>query len=146
MIRDALVEVFRHDLRGVNVGFASVTDIEVSPDLHYARVYMSGLKEDETRATVDALQEARGQVRYALGKRIRLRYTPELDFRYDETTMRASRIEEILMQVLPKKAKPEETDGDEVDEPDDESDDQADESDDASDESDEQSGKSEEQP
>ena len=121
MIRDALVEVFRHDLRGMNVGFTSVTDIEVSPDLHYARVYMSGLKEDETRATVDALQEAKGQVRYALGKRIRLRYLPELDFRYDETTMRASRIEEILMQVMPKQEKTEETDDDQPDEPDEQS-------------------------
>lgn len=125
MIRDALVEVFRHDLRGVDIGIASVTDIEVSPDLHYARIYMSGLKEEETRATVDALQEQKGAIRYALGKRIRLRYLPELDFRYDETTMRASRIEEILMQVMPKKTTPEETDDDQPDEQPDESDEQS---------------------
>ena len=125
MIRDALVQVFRHDLRGIDVGLTSVTDIEVSPDLHYARVYMSGLKEEDTRATVDLLQEAKGQVRYALGKRIRLRYLPELDFRYDETTMRASRIEEILMQVMPKQAKTEETDDAQPDEQPDESDEQS---------------------
>jgi len=98
MVRDALVEVFRHDLK-TDLGFTSITDVEVSPDLHFARVYISGLKEEETREVVDRLQDLRARVRKFLGARIRLRYTPELDFRYDETTMRASRIEEILMKV-----------------------------------------------
>ena len=44
------------------------------------------------------------QVRHALGKRIHLRYTPELDFRYDETAMRALRIETILREVMPPSA------------------------------------------
>src|SRR5690242_4044658 len=98
LVRDALVEVFRHDLK-TDLGFTSITDVEVSPDLHFARVYISGLKEEETREVVDRLQDLRGRVRKFLGARIRLRYTPELDFRYDETTMRASRIEAILAQV-----------------------------------------------
>ena len=101
MVRDALVEVFRHDLK-TDLGFTSITEVEVSPDLHFARIYISGLKEDETRVVVDRLRDLAGRVRKFLGQRIRLRYTPELDFRYDETTMRASRIEEILMQVAPK--------------------------------------------
>ncbi|HEV7919613.1 MAG TPA: 30S ribosome-binding factor RbfA [Thermoanaerobaculia bacterium] len=100
-IRDALVEVFRHDVQEPPLGFSSFTEVEVSPDLHYARVYVSGLKEDETRALVEKLQEARGRVRHALGRRIHLRYTPELDFRYDETTMRALRVETLLREVLP---------------------------------------------
>jgi ribosome-binding factor A len=98
LVRDALVDVFRQDLK-TDLGFTSITDVEVSPDLHFARVYISGLKEDETRDVVERLQELRGRVRKFLGGRIRLRYTPELDFRYDETTMRASRIEAILTQV-----------------------------------------------
>lgn len=99
MIRDALVEVFRYDLKEVSLGLASITDVEVSPDLHFARVFLSGLDEKETRNTVDALQNARGKVRRFLGQRIRLRYTPELDFKYDETAMRASRIESLLHEV-----------------------------------------------
>lgn len=105
MVREALVEVFRHDLK-TDLGFTSITEVEVSPDLHFARVYISGLKEDETREVAERLQDLRGRVRKFLGARIRLRYTPELDFRYDETTMRASRIEEILMQVAPKPEPP----------------------------------------
>jgi len=114
MVRDALVEVFRHDLK-TDLGFTSITEVEVSPDLHFAIVYISGLKEDETRVIVDRLRDLSGRVRKFLGQRIRLRYTPELDFRYDETTMRASRIEEILMQVAPKPAPAAEEESDESD-------------------------------
>jgi len=102
-IRDALVDVFRRDLKDVALGMTSVTDVEVSPDLQYARVYVSGLTEEETKATVQELQQRKGRIRSLLGQRIRLRYTPELDFRYDETTMRASRIESILSEVMPPK-------------------------------------------
>ncbi|HEY3055134.1 MAG TPA: 30S ribosome-binding factor RbfA [Thermoanaerobaculia bacterium] len=99
VIRDALVDVFRHDLKHMSLGLASITGVDVSPDLHFARVFISGFKEDETREKVKELQDARGRIRGFLGKRIHLRYTPELDFKYDETTMRASRIEELLTQV-----------------------------------------------
>lgn len=99
MVRDALVEVFRYDIKDVQLGLTSITAVEVSPDLHFARVFLSGLDEKETREKVRELQNVRGKVRKFLGQRIRLRYTPELDFRYDETTMRASRIESLLQQV-----------------------------------------------
>ena len=101
-VRDALVEVFRYDLKDVNVGLASITDVEVSPDLHLARVFISGLKEEETREVIKALQAARGKVRHFLGKRIRLRYTPELEFKYDETPMRAGRVEDLLAEIKKK--------------------------------------------
>jgi ribosome-binding factor A len=95
-VRDALVEVIRFDLKDVNFGLASINEVEVSPDLHFARVYVSGFKEEEARAVVEALQERRGRIRSFLGKRIRLRYTPELDFRYDDTAATAGRIEALL--------------------------------------------------
>jgi ribosome-binding factor A len=100
-VRDALVEVFRHDLKDSRFTLLSITGVDVSPDLHFARVFISGLNEDESRARVDDLVEIRGKVRHFLGQRIRLRYTPELDFRYDETSLRASRIESLLADVVP---------------------------------------------
>lgn len=98
-VRDALVEVFRHDLRDARLVMVSITGVDVSPDLHFARVYVSGLKEDDTRQVVDDLMSQRGRVRHFLGQRIRLRYTPELDFRFDDTGAKASRIEELLREV-----------------------------------------------
>jgi ribosome-binding factor A len=90
------VEVFRHDLKHVSLGLVSITGVDVSPDLHLARVFVSGYDEEETLRVVDELQNVRGRVRGFLGKRIHLRYTPELDFRYDETAARAGRIESLL--------------------------------------------------
>ena len=98
-IRDALVEVFRRELKDVNLGLTSITDVEVSPDLHLAHVYVTGLTEEEAKSVVKELQQRRGWIRSLLGQHIRLRYTPELDFRYDETTMRASRIEQLLSDI-----------------------------------------------
>lgn len=100
-VRDALVEVFRHDLKDIQLGWCSISDVEVSPDLHYAKVYVTGLKEDDARATVEALRKVAPKIRHFLGRRIHLRYTPELDFRYDETAMRALRIETLIREHVP---------------------------------------------
>ncbi len=117
-VRDALVQVLRSDLKGFDLGWSSISEVEVSPDLHYARVYITGLKEEDTKKTVEELRRVAGQARHHLGKRIHLRYTPELDFRYDETAMRALRVETILREVLPPEEKPKETNDDDSDESD----------------------------
>jgi ribosome-binding factor A len=100
-VRDALVQVLRTDVRGFDLGWSSISEVEVSPDLHYARVYMTGLDEAATKETVEELRRVAGQVRHHLAKRIQLRYTPELDFRYDDTAMRALRVETLLRDVIP---------------------------------------------
>jgi len=100
-VRDALVQVLRSDIRDFDLGWSSISEVEVSPDLHYAKVYITGLKEEDTKATVEELRRVAGQARHHLARRINLRYTPELDFRYDETAMRALRVETILREVLP---------------------------------------------
>jgi len=99
MLRDAMVEVFRHDLGDARLAMVSITEVEVSPDLHVARVFISGLDAEETKQIVKDLHGQRGRIRHFLGQRIRLRVTPELDFRYDETSARAGRIEELLADI-----------------------------------------------
>jgi len=100
-VRDALVQILRTDIRDFDMGWSSISEVEVAPDLHYARVYVTGLKEEDTKATVEELRRVAGQVRHHLARRINLRYTPELDFRYDETAIRALRIETLLREVIP---------------------------------------------
>jgi len=98
-VRDALVEVFRQELKDLDLGLTSITGVEVSPDLHFARVFISSLDEKETKDMVRELQQRKGFIRSQLGKRIRLRSTPELDFKFDETAMRAGRIEDLLEDI-----------------------------------------------
>lgn len=107
-VRDALVEVFRQELTDLDLGLTSITGVEVSPDMHFARVFISGLDEKETKEMVSRLQERRGFIRSQLGRRIRLRSTPELDFQFDETAMRAGRIEDLLADISKEKKSEEE--------------------------------------
>ena len=98
-VREALVEVFRHDLKDGRLAMVSITDVEVAPDLSFARVFISGLNEEETKQIARDLNAQRGRIRHFLGQRIRLRVTPNLDFRYDETPARAGRIEQLLADI-----------------------------------------------
>ena len=100
-VRDALAEVLRRDISDVRIGWSSISEVEVSPDLHYAKVYMTGLKEEDTKADVEMLRKLAPKIRHFLGKRLKLKYTPELDFRYDETAMKALRVETLLRDVIP---------------------------------------------
>ena len=94
-----MVEIFREDLHDPRLTMVSVTGVDVSPDLHFARIFISGLNEEETLKVARDLNEQRGRIRHFLGQRIHLRFTPELDFRYDETPARAGRIEQLLGEI-----------------------------------------------
>jgi ribosome-binding factor A len=98
-LRGAIVEVFRHDLKDNRLAMVTVTGAEISPDLHFARIFISGLNEDEIKKIAKDLNQQKGRIRHFLGQRIHLRYTPELDFRYDETSARAGRIEQLLSDI-----------------------------------------------
>ena len=80
----------------------TVTDVEVTSDLRIARVYVStlGQKEDEP-SVLKALDSASGFVRSELGRRLELRYTPEVKFWSDTTGPRAERILNLLDSLPP---------------------------------------------
>jgi ribosome-binding factor A len=87
-------------MKDPRVGFVSVTEVEATGDLRQLRVYVSVLGSDEEQArTMEALEHAKGFVRTELGNRIRLRYTPEVTFRYDPSLERGSRITGLLSKL-----------------------------------------------
>ncbi|MGE5507389.1 MAG: 30S ribosome-binding factor RbfA [Chitinophagales bacterium] len=87
-------------MKDPRIGFVSVTDVEATGDLRQLRVYVSVLGSDEEQArTMEALEHAKGFIRTELGSRIRLRYTPEVSFRYDPSLERGSRVTELLSRL-----------------------------------------------
>lgn len=83
----------------------TVTDVEVTNDLRIARVYVSLLSpQDEESNILKALDSASGFVRSELGRRLELRYTPEVKFWTDSTGPRAERILNILDSLPPTKS------------------------------------------
>jgi ribosome-binding factor A len=98
-IREEVSQIILGDLQDRRIGLATVTDVELSPDLRHARVYVSVLGPDrQIQESLEALSSAEGFVRRQLSQALRLRYTPHLHFVQDETVRTASRIEEILKE------------------------------------------------
>ena len=92
--------IIASELRDPRVGLATVTDAQMSPDLRYARVFVSVLgDEQEKQKTLAALNQAAGFVRRQLGAKLRLRHSPELTFCFDQSVEQGARMEEVLAEV-----------------------------------------------
>ncbi|OGH98799.1 MAG: ribosome-binding factor A [Candidatus Melainabacteria bacterium GWF2_32_7] len=81
-------------------GIVSVTDVEVSADYKYAKTYVSVFgTEEQKEQTLEALQDSTPYIRSEIGKRVRLRYTPEIEFIRDDSLERGSRITELIDKI-----------------------------------------------
>lgn len=98
-IRHEVGAIISYELRDARIGFVTVTDVNVTPDLRQARIYISLLGAPEERTdSLAALNHAAGFIRRELGARLRLRYTPTLQFFYDHSIERGARIEQLLSE------------------------------------------------
>ena len=77
----------------------SVTRVETTPDLRWAKVYVSFLQEDKAADAMKGLKSASGFLRRELGHALQLRYTPELQFIADDSIQQGAHILEVLRQV-----------------------------------------------
>lgn len=100
LLREEISRIIERQLKDPRVGMVTITDVEVTPDLRHARVFVTVFGDDDAaRATVEVLKGAAGFIRAELGKHVRLRCVPELEFRRDESIARGARIFELLEQV-----------------------------------------------
>ena len=96
LLREEISEVVRREVDDPRVGFVTVTDVEVSPDLRHANVWVSVIgSPEERRQTLRALGRAMPFVRGRLG-RLRLKRIPELHLKEDQTAERGTRLLRIL--------------------------------------------------
>lgn len=99
-MKKELGEILTMKLKDPRIGFVTVTDVEVTGDLQQATIYISVLgSEKEKQDTLLGLTKAKGFIRSEIGKRIRLRKTPELLFEFDEAYEYGNRIETILRDL-----------------------------------------------
>jgi ribosome-binding factor A len=96
-VRQVIGDAVAGDIKDPRVGFVTVTDVRTSVDLRHARVYVSVLGDEPTRAgTLDGLRSAHGYLQGRIARELHLKRTPELTFVYDDTLDRASRVSELL--------------------------------------------------
>jgi ribosome-binding factor A len=82
------------------LAYVNVTDVEVSPDLRHAHVFVSHMGQpEETRTILKALERAAGHLRSELAERGVLRFVPELSFHWDASVDQGQRIDELLKQI-----------------------------------------------
>ena len=95
-------DILTRKVRDPRIGRVLVTEVRVTPDLWVAKVFFRLLDAHRDRKEVtDGLEAAAPFVRKELGRILRIRRIPELRFQYDSTLDSASRIEEVLREVLP---------------------------------------------
>lgn len=89
-----------HELKDPRVGFVTVTGVRVSPDLRYARVFVTVLgTPEEQKDAVAGLESAAPRLRQALGRQVRMKYLPELRFELDTLQENAQRLEYLFHQI-----------------------------------------------
>lgn len=99
-IRSELAELLSREVHDPGVGFLTLTQVRVTPDLQIARIYYTTLGDEKAqRESARALKRASPFLRRQLGRRLRLRRVPELEFFYDESIARHDRIERILQDL-----------------------------------------------
>lgn len=102
LIQQEVSQMLLHDIKDdrVGAGMVSVTDVDVSGDLQHAKIYVSIYGTEEAKSeTMAGLQSATGFVRRELGRRVRLRRTPEVVFIEDRGLERGDRMLTLLNQL-----------------------------------------------
>lgn len=102
-ISDALIEqisyILATEVKNNHIKFVTITDVKVSSDLSYAKVYFTVLDSSKKEETLKALKEASGFIRHELRDRVEIRQIPELTFVYDESIEQAKKIEDIIEKL-----------------------------------------------
>jgi ribosome-binding factor A len=100
-IREAVAMFLTEGVKDPRVtGLVTVTGVDVTRDLRHAKVHVSIMgTEAEKKETMEGLQSVAGHLRAKLGRTLRLRVTPELDFRYDASIAHAAHIDSLLEQI-----------------------------------------------
>ena len=100
-VRREVDAIIRDELGDPRIGGTfSVTRAEVTGDLRYAKIYVSVLEDDRRDGLMEALKIARGFIRRALGKRMIIRYTPELIFVSDKNIEYGVHIAKVLAETM----------------------------------------------
>ena len=99
VIRQVLGDAIATDLKDPRIGFVTVTDVDTSPDLRTARVYVSVLGDEQEReATLSGLRSSHGVLQSRIAAETRMKRTPTLTFHYDESVDRGVRLSRLLDQ------------------------------------------------
>jgi ribosome-binding factor A len=87
-------------LKDPRIGFVTITGVEVTPDLHLARVFFTVMGDDAARQDSEkGLKSSVSYLRRELGRRLHMRYVPDILFQYDSSLEYGNRIESLIQEI-----------------------------------------------
>ena len=100
LMKVEISNLIRRGLKNPHIGMVTITDVELTDDLSYARIFVSAYGENEEMSpSLDSLRKAAGFIRKELSSRIRLRHFPELRFLWDSSIERGERMIQLLERL-----------------------------------------------
>jgi len=105
LIQAEIADLLLRHLKDPRLTMATISRVVVSADLRHARVYVSRVgSEAEQQAAMAGFQQATGFIRSHLGKRLKLRHVPQLDFQLDTAIAYGVRVSRLLQDLLPRES------------------------------------------
>lgn len=100
IIKKNITEIIQYELKDPSIGFCTITDVEVTNDYSYAKVFVSFLGKD-TRQTagLKALNRGKGFIKKGLSQKLTIRKTPEIIFVLDTSFEKARKIDAIITEI-----------------------------------------------
>ena len=99
IIRKNLMEILQFDVKDPNVGFVTITDVKVTNDHSFAKVYVSFIGATNRKEALAALERAKGFIRSELSQRLDIRRCPDLIFEIDKAEENARHIDAIIDEI-----------------------------------------------
>ena len=106
IIKTEVSKLIMEEIKDPRLGFVTVTDVEVADDLRSAKIYVSVMgDEEDIKNSMDVLNRASGYIRGEIGKVVRLRYVPEISFKYDKSIEHGAHISRLLREIQTEQTK-----------------------------------------
>lgn len=103
-LRKEISSIIQKEVKDPRLGFITITRVEITQDLRYAKIFFSVLGEDkEYKKTRQALDSALGFIRSLIAQRVKLRFAPEIVFKEDRSSEYSIKIQKLLDEIKRKK-------------------------------------------
>lgn len=99
LIKEEISLIFLHKLSNMDLGFVTITNVRVSPDLKTAKIYLSVFEKEKRDLVLDKIENKKGYIRTELAHRIRIKFIPELRFFIDDTLDYVEKIEGLIKKI-----------------------------------------------
>ena len=99
LVKEEISMIFLNKLRDAEIGFVTITNVKMSPDLRIAKVYISILNKEKREEVFEKINSFNSYIRSELAHRIKIKFIPELKFFIDDTLDYVEKIEGLIKKI-----------------------------------------------